>query len=189
MRKVGATAGMIGPLLFAVVLLSLTVVEYRFLLSIGWDPMTRPTYNWPSGLSLGPVGWVMIATFLLSGMLMSVFGLGLRAELDDPNGRNGSLLVATAGIAMMGLAFTTDPSEIPVTWHGRLHDLSFLTLGLLLIPAMILCGISFRRRAALAEVLGVHLDCCGACDPDLCYQGNCVLCIPACHARLERSDR
>ncbi len=48
---------------------------------------------------------------------------------------------------MMGLAFTTDRTiaPSPVTWHGQLHDLSFLALGLLLIPAMIMLALSFRE--------------------------------------------
>jgi ABC-type dipeptide/oligopeptide/nickel transport system permease component len=54
-----------------------------------------------------------------------------------------------AGIALAGLAFTTDPTirSTPATWHGRLHDLSFVLLGLSLMPAMILLGLAFRQDA------------------------------------------
>ena len=31
------------------------------------------------------------------------------------------------------------------TWHGRLHDLSFVLLGLTLMPAMLLLGFAFRQ--------------------------------------------
>jgi len=46
----------------------------------------------------------------------------------------------------MGIAFTTDPTirSTPATWHGRLHDLSFVLLGMTLPPAMILLGFAFR---------------------------------------------
>ena len=150
MRKVAAAAGLAGPLLFAVVVLTLTLAQYRFMRSLGWDPILRPTFDWPSGLSLGPLGWVMTGTFLISGVLMSAFALGLRKELQNRTGQIGSILMVWAGVAMMGLAFTTDPTAspnpiMPVTWHGRLHDLSFLALGLLLIPAMILYAITFRE--------------------------------------------
>ncbi len=60
--------------------------------------------------------------------------------------RLGSTLFAFAGVALAMLAFTTDPTirETPSTWHGRLHDLSFVLLGLTLFPAMIILGFAFR---------------------------------------------
>jgi hypothetical protein len=52
-----------------------------------------------------------------------------------------------AGLAVCGLAFATDPTRrvTPATWHGRLHDLSFVLLGLSLLPAMLTLGAAFRR--------------------------------------------
>ncbi len=49
---------------------------------------------------------------------------------------------------MMGLAFTTDPTlrSTPATWHGRLHDLSFVLLGLSLMPGMIVLGFAFQKQ-------------------------------------------
>ena len=54
----------------------------------------------------------------------------------------------------MGLAFLTDPTvrDYPATWHGRLHDLSFVALGLTLFPSMILFGISFLTSPAWRNV-------------------------------------
>ena len=145
--RIGAAAGVIGPLLFAAVTLTLTILQYSFMRSLGWDPLSRPTFDWPSGLALGPLGELMTITFIVSGILLSVFVWGLRTELRDTNGQISTILLTWAVVAMMGLAFTTDRtlSLMPSTWHGRLHDLSFMALGLLLIPAMILCAISFRR--------------------------------------------
>jgi hypothetical protein len=53
-----------------------------------------------------------------------------------------------AGVAMMCLAFSTDRAiaPMPITWHGRLHDMAFMSLGLLLIPAMILLAVSFHSH-------------------------------------------
>jgi len=89
----------------------------------------------------------MIAAFLLNGLLMMVFALGLGQSLPQ----NGSSHIATilmllAGLAMMSLAFLTDPTirTTPATWHGNLHDLSFVVLGLTLFPAMIVLGSIFR---------------------------------------------
>ena len=57
------------------------------------------------------------------------------------------VLLALAGFAMMGLAFSTDPTlrTSPATWHGRLHDLSFVLLGITLMPGMLVLGATFRR--------------------------------------------
>ena len=146
--KLAALAGMIGPFFFGVVLTTLTILKYDFLLSLGWHPLLAPTFDWPSGLALGEYGWIMTATFLLSGSMMIIFASGLRLSL--PSVRPaliGTLLLSLAGLALMGIAFTTDPTlrSTPATWHGRLHDLSFVLLGLTLMPAMILLGFAFRK--------------------------------------------
>jgi len=143
-----ALAGILGPLLFAAVVAVLTFAQYDFMRSLGWDPLHAPTFDWPSGLSLGPQGPWMTLTFIVSGSLMSFFALGLRTELGaNRPGRIGTGLLALAGIALCGLAFATDPTlrATPVTWHGRLHDLSYVVLGLSLLPGALALGLAFRR--------------------------------------------
>jgi hypothetical membrane protein len=139
---------LLGPILFASVLAILTIVEYDFLLSLGWHPINDPTFDWPSGLALGRYGWIMTATFIISGMLMLLLGIRLFSDLKPaPASRAGSTLMIFAGIALALLASTTDPTirDYPSTWHGRLHDLSFVLLGLTLFPAMIVFGFAFRN--------------------------------------------
>jgi hypothetical protein len=150
MIKLAVRAGILGPSLFAVVLLVLTLLKYDFLLSLGWHPLNDPTFDWPSGLALGAFGWIMTLTFLLSGLLMTIFASGLRLSL--PPSRLtllSTLALSLAGLALAGLAFTTDPTirTTPGTWHGRLHDLSFVLLGLTLMPAMLLLGFAFQQDA------------------------------------------
>lgn len=152
MIKLAARAGLIGPVLFGFILTTLTILKYDFLLSLGWDPIRAPTFDWPSGLALGDYGWIMTATFLLSGLMMALFASGLRLSL--PPFRltfYSTFALSLAGIALAGLAFTTDPTTLadsmPATWHGRLHDLSFVMLGLTLMPAMILLGFAFHADA------------------------------------------
>lgn len=150
MTRLAARLGMIGPALFGFVLASLTVLQYDFLRSLGWDPLRAPTFDWPSGLALGDHGWIMTTTFLLSGFMLTFFASGLRLNL--PRSRTAffaTLALSLAGIALAGLAFTTDPTlrSTPATWHGRLHDLSFVLLGLTLMPAMLLLGVAFRTDA------------------------------------------
>ncbi|MCC6300098.1 MAG: DUF998 domain-containing protein [Anaerolineales bacterium] len=145
-----ARVGIIGPFLFATVVTLLTILKFDFLLSLGWHPIQKPTFDWPSGLALGDYGWAMTTTFLLSGFMMAIFASGLRLSLPRTSLTFLSTLALTsAGLALAGLAFTTDPTirTTPATWHGRLHDLSFVFLGLTLMPAMILLGFAFQQDA------------------------------------------
>ena len=140
---------LLGPALFAIVLAALTLVEYDFLRSLGWHPINDPTFDWPSGLALGSHGWIMTATFIISGLIMILFAARLFADLKpDHTSQAGCALLAFAGLALAALAFTTDPTirTTPGTWHGRLHDLSFVLLGLTLFPAMIVLGFAFRKN-------------------------------------------
>ena len=147
MIKLATRAGIIGPILLGIVIVTLTILKYDFLLSLGWDPIHAPTFDWPSGLALGKYGWIMTATFLLSGLMMMIFASGLRLSLPQTQITFiSTFILSLAGIALAGLAFTTDPTirSTPATWHGRLHDLSFVILGITLMPAMILLGFAFR---------------------------------------------
>jgi uncharacterized protein DUF998 len=151
MIKLAARAGLIGPLLFGGVVTTLTILKYDFLLSLGWHPLYAPTFDWPSGLALGAHGWIMTATFIISGLMLTFFASGLRLSL--PLSRLtliSTLALSLAGLALAGLAFTTDPTirSTPATWHGRLHDISFVLLGITLMPAMILLGFAFRGEDA-----------------------------------------
>lgn len=144
--KLASLAGILGPLLLGAVITLLTVVEYEFMTSIGWT--LRAPLDWPSGLALGPVGWLMTGTFVISGILIAVFASGLRLRL--PPGRLTTIsiwLLVLAGIGMIGLIFSTDKTmDRPLrTWHGLLHDSSFVVIGLTLMPAMILLGFVFLR--------------------------------------------
>jgi len=148
MIKLAARAGIVGPLLLGTVLTILTIVKYDFLLSLGWRPL-QPI-DWPSGLALGPYGWIMTLTFIVSGLLMVLFAYGLRQSLPRSQLVSfATLAFSLAGVAMVGLMFSTDPTirSTPATWHGLLHDSSFVLLGVTLMPAMILLGFAFRQDA------------------------------------------
>ena len=145
--KLAARAGMIGPFVFGIVLTTLTILKYDFLLSIGWHPFRAPTLDWPSGLALGDYGWIMTATFIISGFMMILFASGLHLSLPPVRpALIGTILLSLAGLGLIGLASTTDPTLTTVTrtWHGLLHDASFVILGLTLMPAMIALGFAFR---------------------------------------------
>jgi hypothetical protein len=136
MVRLAAVAGMIGPVLFVVVLLALTAIQYGFMIGIGWRPLRDPAGAWPSGLALGPYGWVQVWSFVLSGLLLMIFAVGL--HLGTTNGRAsriGPALLFLAGTAMALMGFETDPIRRTGsrTVHGWIHDLAFVLFVLALL--------------------------------------------------------
>ncbi len=140
---------LLGPLFFAITLVTLTIVQYDFMRGLGWHPLNDPTFDWPSGLALGRYGIVMTAAFIISGLLIAILALRLKADLKPAaTSQAGSVLLVLSGLALASLSFTTDPTirSTPATWHGRIHDLSFVLLGLTLFPSMITLGFAFRQN-------------------------------------------
>lgn len=154
--KLAALTGMIGPLFFALVLTGLTIVQADFMRSLGWDPL-GPVVDWPSGLALGPYGWLMSVTFPVAGAAMLFFAYGLRLAL---KAKLATTLMMVAGFAMMGLVFTTDPTLTSTfrTWHGILHDAFFVLLGLTLMPSMLALGFVFRQKVQWKD-LSIYTWC------------------------------
>jgi hypothetical protein len=142
--RLAALAGLIGPAVFAVIVTSLTFAEAGFMRSIGWNPFGN-VLDWPSGLALGPYGWLMTINFFLCGAMMAFFAYGLKLALQE---KFATTLLMLAGFAMMGLIFTTDPTirSYPKTWHGILHDSFFAVLGVMLMAGMLLLGRVFQKH-------------------------------------------
>jgi hypothetical protein len=96
-----------------------------------YDPLRYPI----SSLSIGEFGWMQRANFIITGLLILAFSIGLRPVLRRPSGSVwGPLLVGLVGIGLIGAGiFVTDPLNgyppgtplIPAerTTHGILHDL------------------------------------------------------------------
>lgn len=120
----------------------------------GYSPLRHPV----SSLALGSQGWQQIANFVVCGLLVVLFAVGVRRSLrPGPGSLIVSLLVAVWGIGLIGAGvFVTDPiggyptAASPVTWHGRLHDLAFsLPAFAALALAMATAGVAFARRRSL----------------------------------------
>ena len=143
--KIAALAGMVGPILFGSVLLTLTALEYDFMLGIGWHPITDPADAWPSALALGPYGSLQVANFVVSGILLMLFAPGLHLGITKQRAsRTGPGLLFAAGMAMALMGFETDPIQRvgPRTLHGLIHDVAFV----LFIVALLGAVLSLWRR-------------------------------------------
>jgi hypothetical protein len=142
--KLAAVAGITAPIVFATITTILTFAEASFMRSIGWEPFGN-VLDWPSGLAMGPYGWLMMVNFFLSGAMMAFFAYGLKLALED---KLATTLLMLGGFAMMGLVFTTDPTirSYPKTWHGFLHDSFFAVLGITLMLGMLLLGRVFQKN-------------------------------------------
>jgi hypothetical protein len=140
--------GVIGPLLFIVVLLI--------------EGATRPGYSaiqtQGSYLALSNQGWEQIANFIVCGLLCIAFAVGLRRLW--PTGRAsvwGPRLVGLFGLGLViAGVFVTDPgggyppgapiNGIPYTWHGWVHGINGLLLFNVVLPAA--CFVLARRFAS-----------------------------------------
>lgn len=149
--RAAAVAGTVGPLAFGLTVAGLSVAEYDFMRGLGWNPITAPTFDWPSGLALGPYGLLMTLAFVVGGAGLALLALGVgRALRAGSMGRVAAALLVLAGVAMAALASPTDPTLTTrvATLTGRIHDLSFVGLGLSLFPAILLFAVAFRRDPA-----------------------------------------
>ncbi len=148
MTRGAALAGILGPALFATVTVVLTVVQYDFMVGIGWRPIADPAGAWPSGLSLGPYGWAQSSSFAVSGLLLVIFAIGLHRGVASGS-KMGPTLLLLSGVAMALLVFETDPiiRTGPRTPHGWAHDLAFVLFVASLVPSFLFLGRRMEQDA------------------------------------------
>ena len=115
--RVGAWAGVVGPTLFVAVF----TVE-------GWlRPGYDPASTFISALSLGPRGWIRIASFVVTGACFLLFARGLGAQFPDGKAsRAGPVLMAVIGVGLLVSGpCVMDPMGTPLpemSWHGLAHN-------------------------------------------------------------------
>ena len=102
-----------------------------------------------SSLALGDLGWMQIINFIITGLLLIAFAIGLGRTLRPAFWR--SLLIGLVGISLIGAGlFATDPVNgyppgtpmllTEYTGHGRVHDLfGVLTFLGLPITCLVFC--------------------------------------------------
>ncbi len=132
--------GAIGPILFILV----------FLVEGAIRPGYSAWHNFVSDLSLSNQGWMQIANFLICGVLMLCFALGLRQVLRSSKGAVwGPLLLGIFGLSLLIAGFfVTDPSlgyyppgtsSSTHTLHGTIHGANApLAFGSLTIAIFVL---------------------------------------------------
>jgi hypothetical protein len=84
--RVAALAGTVWPIVFGGTLLALSVLEYVFMVGIGWHPVADPSGAWPSGLAMGPYEAAQAVNFVVSGLLLAFFAQGHPFYLADGDG-------------------------------------------------------------------------------------------------------
>jgi hypothetical protein len=130
--RLGAAAGMIGPVMFLGILAILDLLDNRVDVS---------------GHELGRYGVVSHLNFLFFGLLLLGFAAVLRGFV---RGRKlawaGTILLWILSFGPLLATFTLDTgSGPPSTWHGSLHVVGFLLLALAPIPACFVFALLFRR--------------------------------------------
>ncbi|WP_054955724.1 DUF998 domain-containing protein [Paenibacillus dakarensis] len=107
-----------------------------------------------STLTLGDLGWIQSANFIVTGSLAVLAAIGARSLLMRGAGRAGSWLIGVYGIGMImaglfkpdpGLGFPAGaPEGMPMSMSGQaaVHSMAFFTSFICLIVAMLV----FARR-------------------------------------------
>lgn len=129
----------------------------------GFDARRHPL----SMLSLGEYGWIQTANFLVCGLLILASVVGLRRTLEPktPGRAWGTWLLGVYGASLIWAGvFPTDPADgyppgtpggLPaqVSWHGLLHNLAPLGMGLALSVACLVFARRFARDGQRGWVL------------------------------------
>jgi hypothetical protein len=137
----GGVAGALAPFLFLLGAIGISWLQEDFMERLGWEV-------WPSGLALGPHGWLQTANFVVFGVLILVFAYAIAAIPARRRWmRAAPLLVSIAGVAAMLLVFETDPPDVEETLHGIVHGVAYLTWLAAIVAAYPLVWWRVRRHA------------------------------------------
>jgi len=150
--RLSTLAGLVaGPLFLGLILFN-TWLSRDFLHSIGWQLTGGKSVPYPSCLALGPHGWMQVGAFLVTGLLVVAFALGLKRTL--PRRRlstAGVALLTTFGAALAASSSKTDWSTVhgddPTTVNGFIHIAAFVVLLPSILAATVVIGLALRGAA------------------------------------------
>lgn len=134
--------------------LYLLTAMMQMLFRDGFDP----TRHALSLMSLGRFGWIQIANFIVSGLLVTAAAYGARRAMGTGPGRTwGPVMLAVYGLSLIGAGvFIADPMQgFPpgtppgppetISWHGGLH---LMAGGIGFLAVVAACMIFARRFAS-----------------------------------------
>ena len=141
-KKIAPWAGMFGPLLFT---LSFTVNGFL-------RPEYNPVQRYVSELSIGPQGWIQIASFMLLGVSLMLFALGLKEAFPTGKASRSApiLFMIIATCYFLSGPFVTDPMAMfgnQQTFHGTLHGI----FGAIVFTLSAVCCFVLWRRFRVDE--------------------------------------
>ncbi len=130
--------GAAAPFLFLITAVLASHLQGDFMQRLGWG-------NWPSGLALGPHGWLQVVNFIALGLLLLAFASGVSSLAASGRARAGAALLGAAGIAAEMLAFKGDPPDADGTWHGAIHVVAFFAFVVTVLVGSLLAWLGVRR--------------------------------------------
>lgn len=111
-------------------------------------------------MSNGSLGWIQIANFIVSGLLVIAGAIGMRRVLRTGQGAtSGPLLLGIYGLGLLGAGiFIADPvfgfppgtptDAQTISWHGLLH---FVSGGIGFLGLIAACFVLARRYAGVGR--------------------------------------
>jgi hypothetical protein len=131
LRRAGVLAGLLAGPFFLISVGLDTWASIGYLRGLGWQFVGGGQVPWPSSLARGPYGWVQVATFLITGLLIVILAVAVRDRLPRRRAsRFAVVLLALLGVALILAAFRVDTPMLrggnPETWNGWIHGVAFL---------------------------------------------------------------
>jgi hypothetical membrane protein len=154
-----ALAGIVAPAGFFTIMMVLGLV------TPGYDWIAR----YGSELSLGRLGWVMIANFIALG----VVEVALAAALGRTIGDRASGWVATGAVGLIGAAFVvagvcvTDPAKLvngAHSWHGIVHAFTAVVIFFIATP---IAGLAMAWRVRRQRRFAIYCALTALATPAL----------------------
>ena len=152
--RVGALAGVVGPLLF-----TCTFFIQEAFRRDEFSPVAEPV----SALEAGPNGWVQQVNFVVFGLMMLTFAIGLNRGVSPTRmGTLGPALLCVAGIGLfLAAAFPLREDAAGVTYDPGLHFMAGVTF--FLSTSLALLALSGRlSKDSHWRGLATYAAACGA---------------------------
>jgi Protein of unknown function (DUF998) len=150
LRRAGVFAGILAGPFFLVSVGLNTWASLGYLHQLGWEFVGGGQVPWPSSLARGPYGWVQVATFVITGLLILVLAVAVREQL-PPRRASGFavVLLGLLGVALILAAFRVDVPMLtggnPETWNGWVHGIAFLLIIATGVLAPLTMALAVRR--------------------------------------------